>query len=57
MITTNITKVGGSLYVLLPSDLAELYEIEKGEAVDIDIREGGIFIILRKKDNAVHKQN
>lgn len=54
MIDTNITRIGNSLYVLIPSDVAEYFGLDNGTPAEIEIQESMVIVRIR---NAVRKKD
>lgn len=49
MLETNITKIGGSLYVLVPEFLVKYFDLKNGDKVKIKIDNEQAVIIIEKK--------
>lgn len=55
MLETNITKVGGSLYVLIPDFLAKYFNLKSGDTVEIKIESDKVILIIRNPKYAVRR--
>lgn len=50
VLDSNITKVGSSLYVLIPNFIAEQYGLENGDIVEMSIEGDTVVIRIRNKN-------
>ena len=50
---TNITKIGDSLYVLIPSFIARQYDLKNGDTLEMSIKDDEVTITIKRKEDAV----